>query len=130
MFWKRGRDLKSVLNETKKIKIDGVLFEIQKLKALDYMTGAEVLTASFATWEDKRKSDKASKDLDKSIKKIQDHYKEVFLSCVIKPKLSRTEDGDGIFVEEMFKDFDMCANLYLEIANFTYGKKKLKSLNI
>ena len=120
------------MNETKKVKVQGVLFTIRKLRALDYMSGANVLTSQYQTWEEKRKSDKglSKTDAKKQADTMKKHYREVFLSCVEKPVLSRKPDPVLVCVDEIFDHPEMPHELYMEIMYFTYGKKKIQALNI
>ena len=62
--------------------------------------------------------------VDVSEKKIKDHYSQVLVAGCHKPKLSLKDDGSGLFVEDLFKDWELVNKLYEEIINFTYGKKK------
>jgi len=122
----RGRDLNSALGQTKKIKVQGIFFLIRKIQVLDVLAGSKVLLSSYQTYEDARASEKPSSEgLEK---KLKDHYKDVFMSSVISPVLSRKEnDGDTIFVDYLFTDFDLADELYDKINLFTYGKKKVKA---
>jgi hypothetical protein len=62
-----------------------------------------------------------------SLDKLKSHYRDVFLAAVVEPKLKRTDDkGDsGIFVDNLFTDWDLAHELYEQIISYTYGKKKL-----
>ena len=117
-MWPFTRTLKSVLSETKKVKIKGVRFEIRKLSPKDYLSGSKVMIQYFDTY----KAGKVPSET--NIKKVQQHYKDVFLAAVISPKLDRKDDGSGFFVDELFLDWDLCNRLYSVIMEYTIGKKK------
>lgn len=59
---------------------------------------------------------------------IKKHYRDVFMSCIAEPELSRKKDcpmGET-FVDNMFMDMEIAHELYMEIMIFTHGKKKIK----
>jgi len=121
LIW--GRDLRRALNETKKIKVCGIFFKIRKIQVLDVLDGSKVLLSSYQTYEESRQKG-SSESLEK---KLKDHYKDVFMSSVISPELSRDKsEVSKIFVEHLFTDFDLADELYDKIMLFTYGKKKIK----
>lgn len=115
------RDLKDVLNDTKSVKVGGVIFEIRKISPIDHLKGVNVLHAEFDVYRMQKE-----KLTEPSLKKIQQHYRDVFLSSVVKPKLSVDGSGDTISVDELFREIDIYERLYAEIMLFTYGKKKMK----
>lgn len=120
-----SKDLTDALNQTKKVYIQGIRFEIKRISPMDYFTGIDPFVRFFATYEDKKAIEKAlghSKDL--PVKKIQDHYRSVFLAGVVRPKLSAKDDGVEIFVDDLFEDWELCNQLYAAIHNYTYGVKK------
>ena len=116
----RKKNLNQVLNQTKKVRIHGVLFTLKKINPMDHLTGAKVLAASYAEYT--RKPDE---NMDQSAyNKIKEHLKDVILASVISPKLSRKEGGEGIYIEQLFSDFSLINDLYSEIMLHSYGKKK------
>lgn len=120
MWFKKS--LKEALAETKKIKVQGVLFEIKRIDPLDYLDGSQAMLAVYEKY-------KVGKDgpVDGLDKKIRSHYKDVLMAGVVKPKLSRKEPaGENILVDEIFSYPNMAEDLYLAILEFTYGKKKFR----
>lgn len=114
--------LEEVLHETKQVKINGVLFTIKKINSLDYLNGSKVMIAVFDTY----KKDLGNNIDESSLKKVKEHYKDVIMAGVIKPKLTRKdEEGTLISVNEVLDDWDLATKLYSKIIEFTYGKKKL-----
>ncbi len=114
-------DLKTALNQTKKIKVRGVLFEIRKVDVTNYLDGSKSMISTYDTYiASESEADKLNLQ-----KKIRDHYRDVFMSSVVKPKLYRKEKDpeDGVFVDDLFKDWDIANGLYEEIMFYTYGKK-------
>lgn len=124
-FFKKLFGLVSIdeaLHESKKVKIKGVLFTIKKINTLDYLNGSKVMLQIFDTYKKGTET-----ELNESyVKKMKDHYRDVIMSGVIKPKLSRKEnDGTLVWVDEVINDWEMASELYSKIIEFTYGKKKL-----
>ena len=117
----KSKKLESVLDATKKIKIDGVTFTIKKINVLNYIEGSKIIQQSYDIY----KSGKNPQVNDSiSEKKIKEFFAQLFVAGVVNPKLSLKENDDCIFVEKLFVDWDMCMKLYEEIMLFTYGKKK------
>lgn len=117
----KSKDLKSVLNDVKKIKIKGVIFNIKKLDVSNYLDGSKSLVASYDVYKIGNENEVGDMQ-----KKIKEHYRDVFMGAVVSPLLSRKEDGDKICVDEIFMDWDLAQDLYEEIMFHTYGKKKMK----
>lgn len=122
-MWPFSKDLKKVLYATKKIKVCGIIFLIRKINPMDYLAGANVLTTSFDTYSETKDPNKTTNP-----NKIKKHYSEVILASVVEPKLSRSQNEDGIYIDHLFTDWDLAIGLYEKIIEFSYGKKKLKSL--
>lgn len=113
--------LEEAIYETKKIKCHGVLFTIKKINTLDYLNGSKVMLQIFDTYKVNKNS-----ELDPSyVKKIREHYKDVIMSGVVKPVLSRKDNGVNVCVDEIIDNWEMATELYECIIAFTYGKKKL-----
>jgi len=128
-FMKRmiyGKNLKDVLNATKVVRINGVRFVIKKISVLDYASGAKVLLQYHDTYKPNIKDQKIDSNVEK---KIKEHYAHVLVAGTLSPKLVHSEKEQGIHVEQMFIDFDLVEKLYSEIMSFTYGKKKVQTLN-
>jgi len=117
------RSLSDHLYQTKNVKIDGVLFKIKKIDPLNYLDGSKAMQASYAEYElTKANMNNAEKD----VKKIKKYLIDVFMSAVVKPKLTRKNDdgSDQILVDDLFNDWSLVEKLHDEIMSFTYGKKK------
>ena len=112
------RDLQSVLNETKTLKIKGLRFIIKKINVLDHLDGSKLMLQSFDTY----RNDKSTSP-DVPTKKIKDHYSEVIVAGLVHPRVY-LKQGEGIHVEELFHDWEIANKLYEEIYLFAYGKKK------
>lgn len=123
--WLKRKSLTSALRATRRLLIKGVVFEIQKINVDHYAEGAQVLRRTVDTY-------KAGKDApeirDNHFKKVKEHYADVILAGVVSPKLKRKQDDPvGIWIEDLFVDWEMCEELYEAIAEMTYGKKKFRS---
>lgn len=122
--WFRSKSLKEKLNETKRVKINGVVFHVRKLSVPDHLAGAKVMHASYEKFQLGTQT-----DLEPSKKKIKEYYRDVILKGVVKPKLSpkpAEECGDDVSIEEVLSDWDMVEKLHDAILLETYGKKKMK----
>ena len=115
----KKKSLQDALVETKKVKIQGVLFELKKIDSFDYANGSSVMREVYSSYSVEKKAIS-----EVSQKKIKDHYRDVFMSGVVKPLLTRKPDEEGVFVDDLFKDQFITDHLYKEIVNFTYSKKK------
>lgn len=125
------KQLSTVLGRTYKVKIHGVKFELRKIHPLDFLDGSKAVTQVYATYEEARKEKNVEAILQSS-KKIKEHYADVFLASVVSPKLVRKEEDQdkGIFVDNLFTDWDLANALYNKISEVSYGKKKLKRLSL
>lgn len=127
-MWPFSKSIEKKLMTFKKIKVEGVLFKIKKIDPLNYMDGSKALKMAYDVYS---KSNIQKKITNADMKRIKEHYRDVFLGAVVLPKLCRKEsdDGDGAtFVDHVFNDWVLVEKLYEEIMLFTYGKKKLLSL--
>ena len=122
----RSKSLEELLFKGKRVKVHGVFFQIRKVNPLDYLTGAKALRQDFNTYEAKR-PDLLKEATKAHIDQMKQHYADVFLSAVLYPKLKRDDDDlPGIWVENLFTDWNLASDLYQEIMFHTYGKKKMK----
>ena len=123
MFNMFSRTLKDALNETKRVKIEGVIFKIKKIDVASYLKGTQSLISVYDTYK------MGNKDLNpESDKTVRAHFRDVFMEGVVKPVLSRKDNETGVHVDEMFNNWDLANGLYSEIINFTYGKKKVSRI--
>lgn len=120
--WFCGKKLESILDATRKVNISGVVFTIRKINVLHYLDGSKIIQSQYEIY----KSGKEDQAPEINEKKMKEFFSQFLVAGVVNPKLSFKEDGDGIFVEKMFVDWDMCMRLYEEIMFFTHGKKKRK----
>lgn len=124
--WLFRRHLDFALNETKTVYVQKVRFVIRKLNPLDHLNGSKILLQYYDTYKS-GKEDPGLAEL--HVKKLKEHYADAFMSAVVSPVLVRKpDDPSGIFVESLFKNWDMCEELYTAINEYTYGKKKVKKL--
>lgn len=121
--WLFGKSLESYLHETKTVKVKGIKFTIKKINALNYLDGSRALQQSFDTY--KTKSDASAVMSDK---KVADYFENVLCGCVVHPRLVHKKEDQGIFIQDLFVDWDLVVGVYNEIMLFTYGKKKMKQL--
>ena len=116
-----GRSLRSYLDETKIVTVEGIRFEIRRLNIYDYLDGSKTLTTYYQLYQAGK-----TKEAEVQIKKISEHYKDCFMAAVVKPKLKRKDDptDEAIFVEEITQDLKLASELYTEIVAYTENKKK------
>ncbi|MEK6772361.1 MAG: hypothetical protein AABY64_00350 [Bdellovibrionota bacterium] len=124
LSWLFGKKIEDILDQTKVIKVKGVKFTIKKINVLDHLNGSKVMTQFYDTY----KSGNSVKPDDVSEKKIREHFSQVLISGIVKPKISLKEGGEGVFVEKLFYDWDLVNEIYSEIMTLTYGKKKINQL--
>jgi hypothetical protein len=114
------KSLSDRLGETRAVTIYGVKFRIKRLDALDYLDGSQSILQIYETYNPTKVSESMVNH-----KKIKAHYRDVFMSAVVEPKLKRKDDNsEGIFVDNLMTDFNLANRLYEEIFSHTYGKKK------
>lgn len=117
-----NKKLDDVLNETIKIKVKGINFKIRKINVLNYLEGSRVVRQIFDTY--KTKGQQSQLD-DVSEKQMKKHFCEVIVAGVVDPKISwDNKDPNAIHVDKLFFDWEIVNDLYTEIIEFTYGKKK------
>lgn len=129
-FWKPSKSLSDRLSETKRVRVLQVPFRIRKINALDHLAGSKVMMAAFMTYEEARGAEKASKLPDENdLKKIKDHFRDVFDAAVVEPRLKRSmeDPGEGVFIDSLLNDQDLCYALYDAIMNHSGSVKKKPS---
>jgi hypothetical protein len=126
----RSKKLSDVLLKTYKVKVQGVLFEIRKIDPVDFIAGYKAIIQPFDTYKTKSAETKpiSPEAMLTQQAKIKEHYADVFLSAVVSPKLVRNveDNSKGIWVQNLFSDWDLASSLYEKIMEITYGKKKMK----
>lgn len=124
-----GEDLSTVLSRTYPATVHGVKFKLRKISPLDYVSGSKALHMHFDTWKSKGQEEQI-KTLDSGTDKVKEHYKQLFMASVVEPKLKWKDDAEepGIWVDNLFTDWDLATELYLAIMQVSYGKKKLNAL--
>lgn len=120
--WFFGKSLTDHLFETKKVRVNGIRFEIKKLNALNYVDGTNTIKQTFEVYKTKGDMQAVVSD-----KKVVEYFSEVLCGCVVHPKINHKKEDGGIWVQDLFVDWDLVVLLYNEIMTFTYGKKKMKS---
>lgn len=127
--WLFGRKkLKDVLNQTRKIRIQGIVFTIRKVNLLDHLAGSKVLIQAHDTH---KTAGAKIAGLQMPDEKVKRHYADILVAGILDPKIVHQKEGpeDGsILVEDMFPNWEMVEKLYAEIMAFTYGKKKFKRI--
>ncbi len=119
-LWKK-KTLERHLEQKKKVTIRGVDFIIQRIRLLDYLSGAKVMTQVFDTYKSALAE---GKELPPSWKKVEEHFADVLIAGVVSPRISRQPNDGPIYIQDMFKDWELCSELYEAIMEFTNGKKK------
>jgi len=119
----KSKGLDDHLNQTKKVKIKGVVFHIKKIDTLSYLDGSEVMQSAYDEYKVNKNKDTTIKKEDS--KRIRKYMINFLMSSVVKPQLSRDKDSAGTFVEDLFHDWEMVNALHEQIIIYTYGKKKI-----
>jgi hypothetical protein len=121
----KSNDLGNHLNKTKAVKINGVRFVIKRFTPLNYLDGSNILLNSFDAYKIGKDPEADAEMIKQDLKKMRDHFRDTFIAAVVKPALSRKEEPDKVWVDEVFQDWDMACKLYEEVMLYTYGKKKI-----
>lgn len=124
-FQSKEKTLSQALHPTKRVKIEGIIFEIRKINPLDYMAGYKVVAKCFDIYS--KEDSQAQADLT-NIDKIKKHYADIFSLAVISPRIARKEGEEGLQAEALLMNWDIAEKLYEEIISFSYGKKKIQQL--
>lgn len=123
-MWPFDKKIEDVLCGTKKIRVHGVLFTIKKIDPTAYLDGSKAMTQVYDIYKvGKEPSPEVNQSL---MNKVKDHYRDVFMASIVSPKLRRRDkDGEGLLVDYLFTDWDFASELYAQIMQYTYGKKKI-----
>ena len=117
----KAKSLAGALLQTKRIKIDGIIFRIRRISPLDYLAGTAALQGVHDVYKTRGESSEPPETL---VKKTRLHYTDVFMAAVVEPKLKRKQDDEsGVWVEGLFSDWALANALYSAIFLYTYGKK-------
>lgn len=124
----RSKQLSDVLGKTYDIKVQGVKFKVRKIDPVAYMAGYKAMIQPFETYKTNTEKQAALEGLLGQQNKMKEHFSDVFLYSVIEPKLVRKqeESSKGIWVDNLFSDWELANDLYQKIIEITYGKKKMK----
>ena len=126
-MWPFERNLKDVLGATKVVRPLGVKFKIKKIDTSSFLDGSKVMLQMYDIYKmDVKELQGRQEETNKSLQKVKEHYKDVFMASVVEPKLKRKPESteEGIPVDNLFTEWDLCHQLYGEIIAYTYGKKK------
>jgi hypothetical protein len=108
MFWNKTPS-KADLQQHKRIKIHGHVYVIRKLNPLlDFKDGN--VPQIFTNFVTRRKTEEKKPVGGEERKRIED-MKAVIQAGLVSPEISK----DGITVEDMFRDMEVAASLYLSI---------------
>ena len=119
-MWPFSKSIEDVLYKTKDVRILGVKFTIKRIDPTAYLDGSKVMLQTFDTY----KIEKTPEAANKNIEKVKEHYRDVFMASVISPVLTRKPGEPGIPVDHLFTEWELANELYTNIIEHTYGKKK------
>ena len=123
LFNWRPETLEGRLNNTTTVKVHGIKFKIKKMTVEHFLEGSKVMKSFYDTYAIKQ--DPRALENPDMIKRVKDHWKDVFMASVVYPKIKRKiDEPDGILVDNLFTDWELASDLYQEIMAWTYGKKK------
>lgn len=125
-MWPFSRNLEDVLTKPKSVRVHGVKFIIKKIDPTNFLDGSKVMTQLYDIY--KVGNSPSPEVTQKTLEKVKDHYRDVFMASIISPKLRRNEKEDGLLVDNLFTEWDLAHELYAQIMSHTYGKKKLNQL--
>jgi len=127
------KNLSEILDPKKRVKIHGIQFTIRKLNPLQYLAGTKALVKLYDIYQ--RSEAPTEKQIDASFTaRMLEHYSDVFIGGVVSVKLNTLdlelsrkipESGEKkLHVENLLTDWSLAEELYRNIQEFTYGKKK------
>jgi len=122
-MWPFSNDLESVLNKTKSIRVCGVKFKIKKIDPSSFLEGSKVMLQLYDVY---KVGNPSPPDVtQKTLEKVKEHYRDVFMSAIVHPKLKRNDkESDGLLVDNIFTEWELAHELYAKVMEYTYGKKK------
>lgn len=122
--WFKRKTLSEVVHERKKLTVYGIPFVIKKINTFNFLDGSKAMIQVYDTY----KANLGTGPDMTSSKKLVEHYRDVIMAGVVSPKLTRKKGEEGFFVDELFENPELMNAVYTAIIEFTYGKKKVKSL--
>jgi len=120
----KKKTLEEHIKETKKIIVQDIIFHIKKIDVVDYLQGAKVMYTLFQTYKMKGNSEDNDELKLKQMKKARDYMRDVIMAGVVKPKLKRKDEDEGIHIDEVLNDWLLAKELSEAIISYTLGKKK------
>jgi hypothetical protein len=127
-MWPFSRSLEDVLNQTKRVRVFGVKFKIKKIDPTAYLDGSKAILQVYDTY--KSPKGELTVNNDRALERVKEHYRDVFMASVVEPALCRKEEQGKTPVDHLFTEWELANRLYAQIMLYTYGKKKLKSLDL
>lgn len=118
-----GKNLNEVISLERVVRVKGVRFRIRKINVLNYLDGSKVMLQHFDIYKAALAEGKEAPI--QSQNKIKEHLTDVIMAGVVSPRLSRKMDEQGVYVDNLFNDWDIVNGLYEAIMALAYGKKKL-----
>lgn len=126
MFWPfktKEVSLEDYLHKTKKIKINGVVFQIKKINLDDHLSGLDVILQIRDLYR-KEKNQPAAVTIENQ-KKISKIVRDIIYAGVVKPQLTMKKDEPTkIHIDEIMVEKDMAEALSTAILQHTYQKKR------
>lgn len=124
LFNRRTVDLRDYLRQTKKIKVNGVPFEIKKVNIDDHLAGLNVILKMHDLYKREKPTDKTAMIEDNA--KVLKFMRDFIYAGVVAPKLSLKDppEDDAIGVSEILSDHQLAGELTSKIIEHSYGKKK------
>ena len=122
-IFRRGVDLDSYLRQTKKVRVNGVNFEIKKIKIDDHLAGLKVILSLDALYKREKPTDKTAM-LEDGVK-TQKFMRDFIYAGVASPKLTMQSPAEPgtIHVDDLTANLDLAQKLCIEIIKHAYGKK-------
>lgn len=122
-LFRPNRSLADHISQGKFVVIDGIKFRIKKLDVMNYLEGAKVMQEIYAIYKNSEQKQIDEKTIT-SLKKTREIMKDIILSGVIHPKITRTKEDQGIHIDDVLSDWSISNQLVNAIIEFTAPKKK------
>jgi len=116
-------ELRDYLRQTKRVKVNGVIFEIKKMNLDDHLAGLNIVMKMRDIYSKPDKKPTTEESLE-DVKKLKKFMRDFIYAGVTKPVLTMKEPvGEAIHIDEVLSDLDLSQKLCVEIINFSYEKK-------
>jgi hypothetical protein len=124
-LFRREVALHDYLRRTKKVRVNGIGFEIRKVDLKDHAEGLNIILNLHQLYVRKKDRDGLKSAVVQDEKKLKDFMRHFLYAGVVAPRLTLKnppEDG-ATSVDELMQDVDLAQKLCTQVLQYSYGKK-------